>query len=93
VAAAVTGLVMDVIRKIESRCAGGPPIDSEPRASTCTWSPWAHQRHQARHLIVGDVRGRDGLAQDGKGISREGGPYIAWFRDPAGNILSVLQEG
>ena len=20
------------------------------------------------------------------------GPYIAWFRDPAGNVLSVLQE-
>jgi catechol 2,3-dioxygenase-like lactoylglutathione lyase family enzyme len=34
----------------------------------------------------------DGSAQDEKGISREGGPYIAWFRDPAGNILSVLQE-
>ncbi|HEV2451045.1 MAG TPA: VOC family protein [Streptosporangiaceae bacterium] len=33
----------------------------------------------------------DGQAQDEKGISRGGGPYIAWFRDPAGNILSVLQ--
>jgi len=21
-----------------------------------------------------------------------GGPYIAWFKDPAGNILAVLQE-
>ena len=30
--------------------------------------------------------------QDEKGISRGGGPYIAWFTDPAGNILSVLQE-
>jgi extradiol dioxygenase family protein len=35
----------------------------------------------------------DGLEQDEKGISRaEFGPYIAWFKDPAGNILSVLQE-
>jgi catechol 2,3-dioxygenase-like lactoylglutathione lyase family enzyme len=34
----------------------------------------------------------DGLDQDEKGISRGGGPYIAWFKDPAGNILSVLQE-
>ena len=34
----------------------------------------------------------DGLGQDDKGINRAGGPYIAWFRDPAGNILSVLQE-
>ena len=33
-----------------------------------------------------------GFEQDEKGISREaGGPPIAWFKDPAGNILSVLQ--
>ena len=35
--------------------------------------------------------GYDGLGQDEKGINRAGGPYIAWFKDPAGNILSVLQ--
>ncbi|MPZ89740.1 MAG: VOC family protein [Nitriliruptorales bacterium] len=29
---------------------------------------------------------------DEKGIFRGGGPYIAWFKDPAGNVLSVLQE-
>jgi predicted enzyme related to lactoylglutathione lyase len=34
----------------------------------------------------------DGLGQDEKGINRAGGPYIAWFKDPAGNTLSVLQE-
>ncbi|PZS28236.1 MAG: glyoxalase [Pseudonocardiales bacterium] len=28
---------------------------------------------------------------DDKGINRRGGPLIAWFKDPAGNILSVLQ--
>lgn len=33
-----------------------------------------------------------GADQDEKGIFRGGGPYIAWFKDPAGNILSVLQE-
>lgn len=33
-----------------------------------------------------------GLGQDDKGINRAGGPYIAWFKDPAGNILAVLQE-
>ena len=31
-------------------------------------------------------------SQDEKGINRAGGPYIAWFKDPAGNILAVLQE-
>ncbi|MEU8270037.1 VOC family protein [Sphaerisporangium sp. NPDC049002] len=34
----------------------------------------------------------DGLDADEKGVFRGGGPYIAWFTDPAGNILSVLQE-
>ena len=33
----------------------------------------------------------DGFDQDEKGISRRG-PSIAWFKDPAGNILSVLEE-
>jgi catechol 2,3-dioxygenase-like lactoylglutathione lyase family enzyme len=34
----------------------------------------------------------DGFEQDAKGIFREQGPYIAWFKDPSGNVLSVLQE-
>ena len=34
----------------------------------------------------------DGMEQDERGIMRGGGPYIAWFTDPAGNILSVLQD-
>jgi predicted enzyme related to lactoylglutathione lyase len=32
------------------------------------------------------------LQTDEKGIFRGGGPLIAWFKDPAGNILSVLEE-
>jgi catechol 2,3-dioxygenase-like lactoylglutathione lyase family enzyme len=34
----------------------------------------------------------DGFDQDEKGVARTpgGGPDIAWFKDPAGNILSVL---
>jgi predicted enzyme related to lactoylglutathione lyase len=34
----------------------------------------------------------DAFDQDEKGIARGPGPAIAWFKDPAGNILSVLQE-
>ena len=34
----------------------------------------------------------DGVRQDDYGIFREEGPYIAWFKDPSGNVLSVLQE-
>ncbi|MFE2744546.1 VOC family protein [Streptomyces scopuliridis] len=33
-----------------------------------------------------------GMEADDKGVFRGGGPYIAWFTDPAGNILSVLQD-
>ena len=33
------------------------------------------------------------LKTDDQGIARGGGgPTIAWFKDPAGNILSVLEE-
>jgi catechol 2,3-dioxygenase-like lactoylglutathione lyase family enzyme len=36
----------------------------------------------------------DGFGQDANGISRgEEGPPIAWFKDPAGNILAVLEDG
>lgn len=31
--------------------------------------------------------------QDDKGIMRDNGPTIAWFTDPAGNVLSVIEEG
>ena len=38
-----------------------------------------------------------GAEQDQKGVLRGRsagmGPDIAWFKDPAGNVLSVLQEG
>jgi catechol 2,3-dioxygenase-like lactoylglutathione lyase family enzyme len=34
----------------------------------------------------------DGFEQDEKGIFHGPGPQIAWFRDPAGNILSVHEE-
>jgi len=34
----------------------------------------------------------EGFEQDEKGIAHGPGPHIAWFKDPAGNILSVLQQ-
>ena len=34
----------------------------------------------------------DGFEQDERGILRGGGPPIAWFTDPAGNILSVIAD-
>ena len=44
-------------------------------------------------LVARGVRfERYDAAQDERGIFRDEGPYIAWFKDPAGNVLSVLQE-
>jgi predicted enzyme related to lactoylglutathione lyase len=37
-----------------------------------------------------EVERYEGFDQDEKGITRGNGPDIAWFKDPAGNILSVL---
>lgn len=34
----------------------------------------------------------EGFGQDEKGIARGNGPEIAWFKDPAGNVLSVMDE-
>ena len=33
----------------------------------------------------------EGAGQDAKGIARQYPPPIAWFKDPAGNILSVIE--
>jgi len=33
-----------------------------------------------------------GFKTDDNGIFRGGGPLIAWFKDPAGNILSVIEQ-
>ena len=38
-----------------------------------------------------EVYNEPNLKTDARGIFRGGGPTIAWFKDPAGNILSVLE--
>ena len=32
------------------------------------------------------------METDAKGIFRKGGPLIAWFTDPAGNVMSVVED-
>lgn len=32
------------------------------------------------------------IKTDDKGVTRGNGPNIAWFKDPAGNILSIIEE-
>lgn len=47
---------------------------------------WLNDRGVRFEQYEGEIK------TDAKGIFRGGGPLIAWFKDPAGNILSVLQE-
>jgi predicted enzyme related to lactoylglutathione lyase len=38
-----------------------------------------------------EIYNEEDFKTDKKGVFRGGGPLIAWFKDPAGNILSVLE--
>ena len=44
------------------------------------------------HGVVTKIYSDPDYGTDAKGISRGHGPDIAWFRDPSGNILSVLND-
>ena len=39
-----------------------------------------------------DTKAFSGFSVDDIDAARHGGPLIAWLADPAGNILSVLQQ-
>lgn len=44
------------------------------------------------HGVVTKIYTEPDFGTDAKGISRGRGPDIAWFRDPSGNVLSVLKS-
>jgi catechol 2,3-dioxygenase-like lactoylglutathione lyase family enzyme len=71
-----------------------PKPDHEPATYTILNFPVDDIDRAVDELAARGVRFEryDGMDQDERGIMRSGGPYIAWFKDPAGNILSVLQE-
>ena len=45
-----------------------------------------------RRGVTFEVYHQPGLETDERGIMRGNGPTIAWFKDPAGNILSVIEQ-
>jgi catechol 2,3-dioxygenase-like lactoylglutathione lyase family enzyme len=45
----------------------------------------------SRRGVQFEVYNEPNLKTDARGISRGNGPTIAWFKDPAGNILSVVE--
>lgn len=72
-----------------------PKPDHTPATYTILNFPVGDVDKAVDELVARGVRFEryQGAEQDEKGIHRGDGPAIAWFRDPAGNILSVLQEG
>jgi hypothetical protein len=74
-----------------------PKDNHEPATFTILNFPVADVDGAVDELIDRGLRfaiyGEPGLKTDERGVARGGGPNIAWFRDPAGNILSVLEAG
>ncbi|WP_433891321.1 VOC family protein [Streptomyces sp. CA-111067] len=70
-----------------------PKADHVPAAFTILNFPVDDIEAAVRELADKGVRFEryDQLKTDEHGIFRGGGPLIAWFTDPAGNVLSVLQ--
>jgi predicted enzyme related to lactoylglutathione lyase len=71
-----------------------PKPDHEPAGFTILNFPVEDIDEAVDQLVARGVQIEryDGFGQDERGIQRSGGPYIAWFKDPAGNVLAVLQE-
>jgi len=70
-----------------------PKEDHTPATFTILNFPVEDVDRTVEELTAQGVRFEryEGFDQDEKGVFRGGGPLIAWFKDPAGNILSVIQ--
>ena len=81
------------------RLAGGgrvliyPKPDHQPATFTVLNFPVDDVDGAVERLVESGIEMEryPGAGQDDRGISRGRGPAIAWFKDPAGNILSVLE--
>ena len=69
-----------------------PKADHTPATFTILNFPVADIEAAVDELASRGVHFEHYDGVDEKGISRQGGPLIAWFKDPAGNFLSVLQD-
>ena len=72
-----------------------PKPDHVPASFTILDFPVADIEAAVDALVAAGVAMEryEGLAQDERGIATEYPPPIAWFKDPAGNILAVIQTG
>ena len=87
---------------IEIHGKGGPPVtvypkpDHKPAVFTVLNFPVDYFYLAVDEMTAVGVRFERydsySIKTDAKGIARGNGPSIAWFRDPAGNILSVMSR-
>lgn len=70
-----------------------PKPDHVPATFTILNFPVEDVGEAVRQLALRgvEVERYDGMPQDDDGVMRGNGPDIAWFTDPAGNILSVIR--
>ncbi len=70
-----------------------PKDNHEPASFTVLDFPVENIDHAVDRLAEAGVQFEryEGVNQDARGIHREYGPPIAWFKDPAGNVLSVIE--
>ncbi len=92
--------VIDADGALNLHLAGGgrvviyPKPNHEPASFTVLNVPVPDVAQSVDALTAAGIQFEryDGLDQDERGIMRGRGPTIAWFTDPAGNILSVLED-
>jgi len=87
---------------IEIHGQSGPPVsvypkpDHKPAVFTVLNFPVDDIDQAVDELTAAGVEferyDTDSIKTDARGIARGNGPSIAWFRDPAGNILSVMSR-
>jgi catechol 2,3-dioxygenase-like lactoylglutathione lyase family enzyme len=78
------------------RAIAYPKPDHQPASFTILNFPVADieatvDELTARGVVFEKYEGTQ-METDAKGIFRKGGPLIAWFTDPAGNVLSVIED-
>ncbi|MBD2753879.1 VOC family protein [Spirosoma validum] len=99
----VLGLeVAEVMGLLELKIEGGthiiiyPKPDHTPATFTILNFPVPNVDQAVDELIrsgiVFEHYDTEQMKTDAKGIFRDAGPTIAWFKDPAGNILSVIEQ-
>lgn len=69
-----------------------PKSDHEPASYTVLNFPTNEIEATIDQLVGRGVQFEKYPGVDERGINRRGGPLIAWFKDPAGNVLSIIEQ-